>query len=271
MNTTKITPPAGVSSDVQDVGWPLISAAGGPAIGKNARNLLSQKFGRLTVLAFSGRSTNRRRLYWLVRCECGTKLAVDAGHLTSGHTTSCGCYSRERTSKLRLIDLTGRRFGRLTVISRDKNSKVGHPCWRVRCECGSVRVVEGENLRAGRTKSCGCRIREVASSRVGDRSSRWNPRLTQKDRDHRRLGTPECLALLTLKKQIRKKDGLKCIVCGATNCELAVHHLEPWASNRKLRYTPANLVTLCKECHTQFHALYGNDCDLEDFEDYLKP
>ena len=74
-----------------------------------------------------------------------------------------------------------------------------------------------------------------------------------------------------LAKKIFARDDYTCLACGERGGSLAAHHIEPWALNRELRYDPANLITLCKECHNQFHAIYGNDCDLEDLEDYLKP
>ena len=66
----------------------------------------------------------------------------------------------------KLIDLTGQRFGRWTVLEkRSKDgSKLAH--WWCRCDCGSEVLVQGGNLRAGRTKSCGCYDREVASARL---------------------------------------------------------------------------------------------------------
>lgn len=55
----------------------------------------------------------------------------------------------------KLIDLTGQRFGRLTVISRIEN--VGHnTSWLCKCDCGNEKIVSGNNLRNGSTKSCGC-------------------------------------------------------------------------------------------------------------------
>lgn len=62
-----------------------------------------------------------------------------------------------------LIDLTGQRFGRLTVIDRAENAKNNHARWRCVCDCGNVRVVVGNSLRAGVTKSCGCYSRERVS------------------------------------------------------------------------------------------------------------
>ena len=37
----------------------------------------------------------------------------------------------------KFVDLTGKRFGRLTVISRAEKDKFGHPRWLCRCDCGN--------------------------------------------------------------------------------------------------------------------------------------
>lgn len=63
----------------------------------------------------------------------------------------------------KLIDLTGQRFGRLTVVSRAKNTKCRHPRWKCRCDCGSMPVVSGNDLRRGHTESCGCLQKERTS------------------------------------------------------------------------------------------------------------
>lgn len=52
-------------------------------------------------------------------------------------------------------DLTGRIFGRLTVIERCDYSMCG-TIWRCRCACGNEAEVKATRLRAGTTKSCGC-------------------------------------------------------------------------------------------------------------------
>lgn len=54
------------------------------------------------------------------------------------------------------IDLTGEKFGRLTVISRDENDKYRCSHWRCRCDCGREKVISISNLRSGGTQSCGC-------------------------------------------------------------------------------------------------------------------
>lgn len=57
---------------------------------------------------------------------------------------------------MKLIDLTGKIFGRWIVIKRnypDKNHKLR---WLCRCDCGTEKIVYGQDLRTGHTKSCGC-------------------------------------------------------------------------------------------------------------------
>lgn len=56
----------------------------------------------------------------------------------------------------KLIDLTDQKFGKLTVISRDKNGANGVARWKCICDCGNVSIVRGSNLKNGSVKSCGC-------------------------------------------------------------------------------------------------------------------
>ena len=62
------------------------------------------------------------------------------------------------------IDLNGKRFGHLTVISRAENSKTGKTRWNCVCDCGKHTVSYGESLRCGRTISCGCEGHRRASA-----------------------------------------------------------------------------------------------------------
>jgi hypothetical protein len=55
-----------------------------------------------------------------------------------------------------LIDLTGRRFGRLTVLALGPR-KGRHWSWHCTCDCGEMRICLGINLTTGKSQSCGCR------------------------------------------------------------------------------------------------------------------
>jgi len=58
-----------------------------------------------------------------------------------------------------ITDLTGRKFGLLTVKERVGSKKYGRSVqsvWRCVCECGNERDVLATALQTGRTKSCTC-------------------------------------------------------------------------------------------------------------------
>lgn len=58
-------------------------------------------------------------------------------------------------------DITGKRFGRLTVIERAGSDSDGRATWLAECICGNKCIVRGKNLRTGNTTSCGCYSREL--------------------------------------------------------------------------------------------------------------
>ena len=57
---------------------------------------------------------------------------------------------------MRLVDRTGQRFGRLTVVARANNTARGLARWDCVCDCGGEITAVGGNLQQGRTASCGC-------------------------------------------------------------------------------------------------------------------
>lgn len=77
---------------------------------------------------------------------------------------------------MRVIDLTGRRFGRLVVRERSGSVRgSGNAAWRCHCDCGREKRVNSRDLLAGHVASCGCYSVEllVARSRThGMRGSR---------------------------------------------------------------------------------------------------
>lgn len=68
-----------------------------------------------------------------------------------------------------LIDLTGKRFGRYTVVERaprPETHKQQHAFWKVRCDCGTERVIPGGSLRSGNSRSCGCLCKDINADRL---------------------------------------------------------------------------------------------------------
>lgn len=64
----------------------------------------------------------------------------------------------------KLIDLTGQKFGRLTVLGRapkPEGATSTSAFWYCICECGTKKVISGNVLRQGKAKSCGCLNKEI--------------------------------------------------------------------------------------------------------------
>ena len=112
-------------------------------------DLSGQVFGKLTVIAEAPRRNNRT--YWMCRCECGTELEVLAYSLKNGRAKSCGCNGGRK------LDLTGKRFGNLTVMYESQFRSVRKEVyWHCKCDCGNETDVRIGHLTSGRIKSCGC-------------------------------------------------------------------------------------------------------------------
>lgn len=132
---------------------------------KTIDGMISKKFGRLTVIK-RGKTHitagGQKKVTWLCKCDCGNIVTVQSQDLKNGHTRSCGCLPTNRKNS-GLIDLTGKRFGKLVVLKRvddyvykTKRGLTTSPSWLCKCDCGNVCIVQGGNLRNGATTHCGC-------------------------------------------------------------------------------------------------------------------
>jgi len=70
------------------------------------------------------------------------------------------------------VDLTGKRFGKLTVIGLHKKTKTGLSIWSCICDCGNHTKVRHQHLQSGETKSCGCLTKECRAKLEGKRFGR---------------------------------------------------------------------------------------------------
>lgn len=103
---------------------------------------VGQKFGDWTVIGLvEGRPT-----HVLCRCQCGKEKQINKYTLLDGRSTNCG----HLKNLDRVIDLTGQKFGELTVIQY-----AGGQYWKCKCSCGQVCVKHRNHLLDGRAHSCG--------------------------------------------------------------------------------------------------------------------
>lgn len=64
----------------------------------------------------------------------------------------------------KLVDVTGQRFGRLTVLGRSDRKSSAGALWACVCDCGGETVTTSLRLRKGHTTSCGCVKRSKIST-----------------------------------------------------------------------------------------------------------
>ena len=139
------------------------------------KDYTGKKYGRLTAINFVERKD--KKTYWKCKCDCGNEIIVPTNYLVSGNTKSCGCLNKELSSERlkevrekgnskSLVDLTNKRFGRLTVIKRVKNNKFNQVQWLCKCDCGNEIIVRAQSLVGRECKSCGCLKKEQDSINI---------------------------------------------------------------------------------------------------------
>lgn len=150
----------------------------------------------------------------------------------------------------RYTDLTGKIFGRLTIISLEKDlDKSRNTIWLCKCSCGSYKKIRADSLKSGRTISCGCAMRRLSSEQAlynrvvsgiknGAKQRKLNFELTE--------------------EQIKNLIHKPCVYCTRTNisCTTRYHIEEKLYHNGLDRidgtkgYTIDNVQPACGECNT---------------------
>ena len=205
-------------------------------IGKRIDDLSNLRFGNLVAISVSGRD-NFGRATWLCKCDCGNTTVCNAQNLKTGTTKSCGCLKHKPSSRRK--DLTGKKFGRLTVLGHSHTTK-RYAVWNCICSCGKKIQVNAPYLYNGKVKSCGCLADDIFNKE--HTSTKW--------------------------ANDNKLIFGECVKCGSKK-HLHSHHILPKNMYPEYKENYANGVTLCRECHKEFHKLYGYKCDVANLVEYL--
>jgi hypothetical protein len=115
-----------------------------------AEDLVGNTYNALKILSYHSTDDLNRDMY-LCQCECNNHVVRHGVGVKTGRYISCGC--RAGTT-----DLTGRRYGKLTIIGGCNGNRYGR--WQVACDCGTKFNVDGSRLRLGNVTSCGCSKRQ---------------------------------------------------------------------------------------------------------------
>lgn len=153
---------------------------------EKAKSEIGNKYGRLTITDIDYEKTynsyyncERHHVYVKTICECGKiPQSNTLSSIKSGHIKSCGC--SKFNNSIRVEDLTGKKFGRLTVKRRDverdvqelKEGKQTNTHWLCVCDCGNPELISvtGCALKSGHTQSCGC----FASEQIAVRNKKYS-------------------------------------------------------------------------------------------------
>lgn len=142
-----------------------------------ARNLTGLRFGRLTAVRVTDERVTRS-VVWECVCDCGKGVFVRSSNLISGATQSCGCLMSERAGESKQIDLSGRRFGRLTAVKPTKMRQGKSVVWECHCDCGNTTFASAGKLVSNRKCSCGCKRLDSAKNKAKDLTGQRFGKLT---------------------------------------------------------------------------------------------
>ena len=173
-----------------------------------------------------------------VRCpKCGEVRAVSFRDVVkSGHSVCKRCSD--------VLDLTGRKFDKLTVIAPSNRRSGRAMVWFCQCDCGKYVYVTSRTLQLPVPHSCG----------RGPCHFRWNMGMSREERIFHR-GKPY---YKEWRESVFRRDSFACLKCGySAGKKLVAHHLDSWDSDKERRFSIDNGATLCKTCHKAFHDTYG--------------
>ena len=90
-----------------------------------------------------------------------------------------------------LKDLTGKKYNRLTVLSRTEH-RGGNAKWVCLCDCGKQSIVSGNKITSGHTKSCGCLSLQRKKEYCGSKHHAWNGGVSHSRHGYKLLRIPTC-------------------------------------------------------------------------------
>ncbi len=128
-------------------------------------DLTGQRFNRLIVLRMVG-TNKHRQTRCEVLCDCGNIKVVQSGGLVNGTTNSCGCYHKDRVGQATRLDITGMRYGKLSVLRMAGVNKRNKSICEVLCDCGRSKFISSDSLVRGIAVSCGCAVHEPHKDRI---------------------------------------------------------------------------------------------------------
>lgn len=202
------------------------------------------------------------------KCVCGNTSSI-----------SFACFKRGQRCqecKLTKISIKNRKYNIEDVkeIFSDRGMKLLENEYyntkrkmRYICSCGSLHKANLNSVLYVGSKCPECKRRALS----GENNYGWKPELTDEEREKNksRLNDPE---ISKWRREVFKRDNHTCQFCKVRgNRTLNAHHLDGYHWCIEKRADIENGVTLCEECHCEFHNLYGKGHNTrEQYEEWIR-
>jgi len=173
----------------------------------------------------------------------------------------------------KLIDLTGEKYGRLTVIKRVSDGKNKHPRWLCKCDCGNETTVSGSNLMNNSTKSCGCLRRELGKKHGREQNLEYGfANMRAAIRSYKKNAEKRGIKYNITEEQFKEITQRDCYYCGAkpsnsfeqpkSNGAYIYNGMDRINSTKG--YTIDNVVPCCRACNQA-----KSNYTIEEFKDWV--
>lgn len=142
-----------------------------------------------------------------------------------------------------------------------------------KCDCLGCTTITKETYKKYMRRKRGengeiyCNYHSYKISRSGENNGNFNPNITQEEREDGRK-IPQYNEFI---KKVLARDNYTCQCCGKYRHDLEVHHLNGYSWFEQGRIDETNAITLCHNCHTNYHNIYGcKNANKEDFLEWIK-
>lgn len=127
----------------------------GACSGGIIQDITGERFGRLIAVEPIKERAVNGSVRWKCVCDCGNIVYPTMNNLKRKHTTSCGCVKDDFIKSCK-IDVIGKKFGYLTVLSEEESIKGERRKVKCLCDCGNIHICSVTDLTTKHTMSCGC-------------------------------------------------------------------------------------------------------------------
>lgn len=205
---------------------------------------------------------------------CGRKLSIDNFYKDNrskdGHLNKCKDCCKKYTkicehcgNKFITTDKTAK-FCSIKCMGKSRDNKT-----TVECDyCGKSFNIPKHKVINDNHHYCSNECRQSSSKHIlcGEQHPRFNPNLTEEDREKHRDQNHEVWAY-----EVKIRDNFTCQCCGNNKSgTLVSHHLNGYNWDKEHRYDVDNGITLCIHCHSEFHKIYGyGNNTKEQFDEFL--